>query len=92
MALKFYTAQDMKKAGHVGKRSASFQFIEGQGPKVYLDTDVGSALDFLQFEMGNLIARSKFDIPVEELAEQIKNNVLAYYKQNLDMLSKKKES
>lgn len=80
MANTLYTAQDMKKAMNVGKRSFSFQYIEGQQPKTHLNGDMGFALDALQYEIGFVLTNAILEEDVEKLAEDIKKNILVYYK------------
>lgn len=80
--VKLYTAKDMQLAMNVGKRSFSFQYIEGQHPKTHLNGDMGFALDALQYEIGFVLANAILEEDIEKLAEDIKKNILAYYKNN----------
>lgn len=78
--VKLYTAKDMQLAKNVGKRSCSFQFIEGQEAKNHMNADAGFAVAYLSSLIANIMSNSKLEGSPEETAENIKNTILEYYK------------
>lgn len=80
MANRLYTSKDMKNASNVGKRSVSFQFIEGRGPISVMDADVNFTVGYLASLIGEIMSKAKFEGKPEDMAENIKNIILDHYK------------
>lgn len=78
--MKVFTESDMRKAAKVGKRSCSFQFIEGQEPRNQLNADDGFGIDYCTSLIANIMAKNNFKKTPEEIAEGIKRNLLSYYR------------
>lgn len=78
--VKFYTAEDVKRAAKVGKSYCSFQFIDGQPAKNHTNADPGFSIAYLSSLTASIMAQSKLDEDPEKMAENIKNTILDYYK------------
>ena len=80
MAVKLYTAQDMKSAMKVGKRSCSFQFIEGQAPKNHMNADAEFALSYLSSLIASVMVQGRMEETPEKILDNVREASLNYYK------------
>lgn len=80
MANTLYTVQDMKKAMKVGKRSCSFQFIEGQPPKNHMNAGADFALSYISSLIANIMVQGKMEETPEKVLDNVREATLNYYK------------